>query len=181
MPPTEPCALRGSGAMHRAEACRAAAAQYRFRLSGRRYMACRAPACRQSDRCGLPCSFTALRQRGATVGSTKSPASRPRLSLAPESFAPSAAQMGSFQTVRRARSSVPERFRGRLLLRRSTFTRGLRRTLSRAAIPKAGLPATRHALAAQPNEVNALARGVILELVLGELETDEMLERRIGD
>ena len=45
---------------------------------------------------------------------------------------------------------------------------------------------TRGALAAPCREVNAafgevLARCVVLELVLGHLEADEMLERRVGD
>jgi len=48
---------------------------------------------------------------------------RPRLSLAPESFAPSAARPANaaadtFQTVEARAVLGPERFRGRLLLRR---------------------------------------------------------------
>jgi len=61
-----------------------------------------------------------------------SPASRPRLSLAPESFAPSAAHLhersgGHFPDCQARAVLVPERFRGRLLLRRRTCVRALPR------------------------------------------------------
>ena len=76
---------------------------------------------------------------------------------------------------------MPERFRGRLLLRRPASAQGSAR-LSRAAIPAtARPPATRVPWPRCRNEVNALARGVILDLVLRQLEADQMLEGRVGD
>src|SRR5690242_11056158 len=69
----------------------------------------------------------------------------------------------------------PERFRGRLLLRRRPFGRALPRGLSGSEPP-----ATRTALAGPNRRVNAargevLARRVILELIAGHLEADQML------
>src|SRR5260221_7035846 len=81
---------------------------------------------------------------------------------------------------------MPERFRGRLLLRRWAAV-SLGATLSRAAIPSARrLSVTRGALAGECDEVNAprrenLTRGVVLQLILGELKADEMLEGRVGN
>src|SRR5690348_7155485 len=96
---------------------------------------------------------------------------RPRLSLAPESFAPSAAPNGALSRLSGAR--------GPWCLRDSgggcSFGAVLRRTLP------CGLLSTAGALAMAANEVNALARGVIFELVLRQLEADQMLEGRVRD
>ena len=62
--------------------------------------------------------------------------------VAPESFAPSAAPgdcRGAFQTVSSARSWKPERFRGRLLLRRRPRSKERRRTLPRGLSGNRGL------------------------------------------
>src|SRR5579884_2916043 len=94
--------------------------------------------------------------------------------------------MGSFQTVLARAVLGPERFRGRLLLRRRLSSIGARIDgLSRAAIRRVTASDAR-ALAAWGNGVNAsfddrLAGRVVLELVLGELKPDQMLEGRIGD
>src|SRR5438270_14039195 len=80
---------------------------------------------------------------------------------------------------------MPERFRGRLLLRRWAAV-SLGATLSRAATPKACAPGDAGALAGECDEVNApcaknLTRCVILQLILGELEADQMFEGRVGN
>src|SRR5207237_7094516 len=78
-----------------------------------------------------------LKVRLSVQLSRECPGCRPRLSLAPESFAPSAVHLpvNTFQTVRRARSLVPESFRGRLLLRRRSCERSLPRGHSGAKTP----------------------------------------------
>src|SRR4051812_40115551 len=111
-------------------------------------------------------------------------AGRPRLSLAPESFAPSAAPASP-----RLFPDCPGA-RGPRCLRDSgggcSFGAVLADGLSRAAVPKACTSGDAGALAGERVEVNAprrenLTRGVILQLVLCELKADEMLESRIGD
>ena len=128
------------GARHRAGACRAAAARRPRRRRDRRCRAFRAPGSRRSDLVDFP-AHHALRDIGCDSHRPQRLRLPPPSVAAPESFAPSAAPFGTsapadtFQTVRRARSLVPERFRGRLLLRRRQSLCSAE--LSRAAFPEA--------------------------------------------
>src|SRR5437763_4988156 len=111
-------------------------------------------------------------------------AGRPRLSLAPESFAPSAAPAWP-----RLFPDCPG-VRGPRCLRDSgggcSFGAVLADGLSRAAVPKACASGDAGAVAGECVQVNArrrenLTRSVILQLILSKLKADEMLESRIGD
>ena len=161
------------------------------RLRDRRDKVRRAPDFGRSDRCGLLGSLDTLRDSWPGSPLRARCLARPRLSLRLRALPLRRPALGRSSERALSRLSgravlLPERFRGRLLLRRRpSCLKKLDRTLPRG-LPAASLPETGRALASpgsrsQRRLKGDLARGVVAKLVLRQLEADQVLERGAGD